>query len=350
MSLNSYVHATLAGEDALVFAFHGTGGDERQFLPPVRSIWPRAEIVAPRGDVSEQGGLRFFRRSGEGVYDFDDLARRTATMAAFVGAHKARAGQGRTIGVGYSNGANILTSVALAEPGLFDDVALLHPLIPWRPRDDSRLVGTRALITAGRRDPICPARETQALADFWLRQGPDMRLEWHEGGHELRDSEVAALTKWNREAVSPPHAAKQIGTCGGVRAPGCLAPRSARFDARISKASVDGPGERFFLSRIQRWLLVEVQQGLCDRLIQKGVKSVPGYGQIEPARRPGATKFAQMVQLTAAVQVDGDDPSVETDLGVGLRVGSTARRRTGFVGGARRRRPRIGRRTQTAAA
>ena len=144
MSLDSYVYATLPGEDALVFAFHGTGGDERQFLPLARSIWPLAEIVAPRGDVSEHGALRFFRRTGEGVYDFDDLARRTASMATFVSAHKARAGHARTLGIGCSNGANMLTSVALAEPGLFDDIALLHPLIPWRPRDDARLASLRS--------------------------------------------------------------------------------------------------------------------------------------------------------------------------------------------------------------
>ena len=61
----------------LVFAFHGTGGTETQFVPLVRELLPGAAIVAPRGDVSERGALRFFRRTGEGVYDMADLARRT---------------------------------------------------------------------------------------------------------------------------------------------------------------------------------------------------------------------------------------------------------------------------------
>ena len=81
-------------------------------------------------------------------------------------------GARRVIGVGYSNGANILAAVAFAEPGLFDDLALMHPLVPWRPADDARLAAARVLITAGRRDPICPPALTQALADFWSRQGP----------------------------------------------------------------------------------------------------------------------------------------------------------------------------------
>ena len=45
---------------------------------------PDAGVVSPRGDVSEMGAARFFRRTGEGVYDMADLARATAKMASFV--------------------------------------------------------------------------------------------------------------------------------------------------------------------------------------------------------------------------------------------------------------------------
>jgi phospholipase/carboxylesterase len=203
MSLDGYAYAASPGDGALVFAFHGTGGDERQLLPLARTVWPQATILAPRGDVREYGALRFFRRKAEGVYDFDDLARRTAAMAGFVRAHRARAQANRVIGIGYSNGANILASVAFAEPGLFDDIALMHPLIPWRPVDDARLAATRVLITAGQRDPICPPAQTLALAEFWSRQGAETKLEWSDGGHELSDSEIEALKLWSREAAKP---------------------------------------------------------------------------------------------------------------------------------------------------
>jgi phospholipase/carboxylesterase len=198
MSLDAYKYAAMPGDAGLVFAFHGTGGDERQLAPLARQIWPQAAIVAPRGDVSEHGALRFFRRKAEGVYDFEDLARRTATMVDFVRAHKARAGGGPVAGIGYSNGANILASVVFAAPDLFDEVALMHPLIPWTPADDSRLAAVRVVITAGRRDPICPPDETRALVDFLARQGAEISLEWHDGGHELRDSEIVALAAWRR--------------------------------------------------------------------------------------------------------------------------------------------------------
>lgn len=197
--MDSYIHfeepAARAGAP-LVFTFHGTGGNETQFAPLARQIWPGAHIISPRGDVSEHGALRFFRRRAEGVYDFDDLAARTRAMAGFLRAHKARAvAPSRVIGLGYSNGANILASVAFDNPDIFDDIALMHPLVPWTPADDPRLASLRVLITAGRRDPICPPAMTSALRDYFARQGAKVELEWHDGGHEIRPGETQAVAR-----------------------------------------------------------------------------------------------------------------------------------------------------------
>jgi phospholipase/carboxylesterase len=182
----------------LVFAFHGTGGTENQFVPLVRELMPGAAIVAPRGDVSEHGALRFFRRLGEGRYDMEDLARRTAVMAGFVEAHVAAARPSRVIGLGYSNGANILASVLFDRPRLFDDAVLMHPLIPWTP--EPAPIATRVLITAGERDPICPPEETQAL-EAWLRaQGTEVATHWHGGGHEIDRSEIPVVAAFLRRA------------------------------------------------------------------------------------------------------------------------------------------------------
>ena len=73
----------------LFLVFHGTGGDENQFFELAGQLLPGARIVAPRGDVSEGGALRYFRRTAEGVYDMADLAERTKRMLDFVGARKA---------------------------------------------------------------------------------------------------------------------------------------------------------------------------------------------------------------------------------------------------------------------
>ncbi len=177
----------------LVFTFHGTGGDETQFHGLAEQLLPSATVVSPRGDVSEMGALRYFRRTGEGVYDMDDLGRRTGAMAAFLANEKAAAAPGRTIGIGYSNGANILASVSFRHPGIADDLILMHPLIPWTPSPEPGLAGRRVLITAGERDPICPAPLTRALADYFEAQGAKVSLVWHPGGHEIAQSELKAI-------------------------------------------------------------------------------------------------------------------------------------------------------------
>ena len=196
MSKDTYIHRLHPQADATApsfYVFHGTGGDESQFFDLARQLRPDACIVAPRGDVSEGGAARYFRRTGEGVYDMDDLARRTTAMAEFIAATK---GDGPVFGLGYSNGANILASVMLEAPGLFDAAVLMHPLVPWTPAPVPGLAGRRVLITAGERDPICPAPQTRALADYFKAQGADVETAWHPGGHEVRNEELQAIARF----------------------------------------------------------------------------------------------------------------------------------------------------------
>ncbi|WP_342748573.1 alpha/beta hydrolase [Devosia submarina] len=177
----------------LFFVFHGTGGDENQFFALAEQLLPGAHVVAPRGDVSEGGALRYFRRTGEGVYDMDDLRQRTAKMAGFVQARK-KDGQ-KVVGLGYSNGANILASVQFAAPELFDASILMHPLIPFIPAD-AGFSGKRVLITAGQRDPMASTQTTQDLHDYFVRNGAEAAIQWHAGGHELRQEELLAAQRF----------------------------------------------------------------------------------------------------------------------------------------------------------
>ena len=192
-----YVHRLHAGAPGkpILFVLHGTGGDENQFFEFGRRLLPEATIVSPRGDISEHGAARFFKRTGEGVYDMEDLARATEKMAAYVKDLTVDHGASQILGLGFSNGANILANV-LIEKGLFDASVLMHPLIPFQPEVKGSLTGKRMLVTAGRRDPICPPELTARL-EAWLRaDGADVTLDWHEGGHELRPNEIEAARRF----------------------------------------------------------------------------------------------------------------------------------------------------------
>ena len=195
MAIDAYIHKALPGSPGgpLLFVFHGTGADEGQLPGLGRDLMPDATVISPRGDVSEHGAARFFRRTGEGVYDMADLARATDKMAGFIGSHIEAQKPASVLGLGYSNGANILASMLFSRPELFDAAVLMHPLIPFAPAPQPGLSDRRVLITAGRHDPIAPVAATQRLADYLERQAAEVDLFWHDGGHGLLAEEIEAV-------------------------------------------------------------------------------------------------------------------------------------------------------------
>ena len=201
MAMDSYIHNVRAGAagQPLFVVLHGTGGDENQFFDFGNRLLPQATVISPRGDVSEHGAARFFRRKAEGVYDLDDLARATKNMASFIEANRDHYQAGKVIGLGFSNGANILANVLIEFPDLFDAAVLMHPLIPFQPESKASEKPIKVLITAGERDPICPVPLTQSLSDYFAGTGADVSLVWHPGGHEIRSGEVDAV----REFIAP---------------------------------------------------------------------------------------------------------------------------------------------------
>jgi len=189
---HSYHHGGAASAP-VVIAFHGTGGDEHQFVELVHDVLPDASLMAPRADVSEFSANRFFRRTGEGVYDMQDLAFRTGKMLGFVESIRSRY-TGRPIyALGYSNGANILAAMLFERPGLFDRAALLHPLIPWTPRPQPGLRGRPVFISAGENDPICPLPRSLELIDWFAAQGASVETLIEPGGHSIGPQELAGL-------------------------------------------------------------------------------------------------------------------------------------------------------------
>lgn len=190
----SYHFAEVAAPSGspLLFLLHGTGGDENDLIDLGRQLLPNASLVSPRGDVSEAGAPRFFKRLGMGVYDMADLERATAKMAGFMAERIAAIEPSGVAALGYSNGANILAAVLFHKPELVDRVVLMHPLIPFDPPPQLHLAGRRVLITAGRRDPIAPAEMTLRLDAYLHAQGAQSAIAWHEGGHEIRREELEA--------------------------------------------------------------------------------------------------------------------------------------------------------------
>lgn len=199
----------LAGSTTLLL-LHGTGGDEDDLVPLGRMILPGAGMLSPRGNVLERGAPRFFRRLAEGVFDQEDLARRTAELAEFVGA-AARSYEldpAGIVAVGFSNGANIAASLLLRRAGVLRGAVLFSPMVPFEPESLPDLAGTPVFISAGRADPIAPAEQAERLAALLRRAGAEVTLHWEPGGHELTRSAVDAAREWIARCLTAGAAAR----------------------------------------------------------------------------------------------------------------------------------------------
>lgn len=189
----SVVHAGDPGLPLLVL-LHGTGGDEHDLVPLARQVLPRAPLLGVRGQVSEGGALRFFRRHAEGVLDLDDLRRRADGLAAWLRAEAARHGATRLVALGFSNGANIASALLFQHPGLLAGAALIRPMMIHDPDPRLDLAGTRVLLSAGRADPLVPTAQVEALAATYRAAGAEVTLAWQAAGHALVPGDVTVLT------------------------------------------------------------------------------------------------------------------------------------------------------------
>ena len=208
MSLDTFVHRWVpspAGDARTLLLLHGTGGDERDLLPLGPQLDPHAALLSPRGRVLENGAPRFFRRLAEGVFDPEDLARRTDEMAAWLAAAADGYGfdAGRVVAVGFSNGANLAASLLLRHPQALAGAVLFRAMVPFEPASPPRLDGRRVFLAAGRVDPLIPAAGSERLATILRGAGAEVTLRWADAGHGLLPGEVAAAREWLGERPEP---------------------------------------------------------------------------------------------------------------------------------------------------
>ena len=195
----NFVHQFIPGSsERTLLLLHGTGGDENELVPLGRELDPAAGLLSPRGPVLENGRARFFRRLAEGVFDLEDLERRTDELAEFVMA--AAEGYGfeaaKLVAVGYSNGANIAASVLLRRPGVLRAAILLRAMVPFMPEELPDLRGVQVWIGGGKQDTIIPRANTERLAEMLSGAGAEVSARFFDAGHGLTSAELVLAKRW----------------------------------------------------------------------------------------------------------------------------------------------------------
>jgi phospholipase/carboxylesterase len=185
-----------------ILVLHGTGGDENSLLPIAGALDPDAGVLSVRGKVLENGAPRFFRRLAEGVFDLEDLNVRTHELADFVeSAHKAyQFDADRVIAAGYSNGANIGSSLLFLRPESLGGAILLRAMVPFEPTHKHDLSAKRVFLSEGKYDPLVPHDNAEHLAHLLREQGAQVTLNWADLDHQLGRSDIDAAKDWLKRA------------------------------------------------------------------------------------------------------------------------------------------------------
>ncbi|MER9117187.1 alpha/beta hydrolase [Mesorhizobium sp. M0954] len=180
-----------------LFLLHGSGVDETTLLPLGRQIAPHAALVAVRGRIPQEDGFRWFTRITPTRFEQASIRAEAEAFAAFVAgvAKRHSLDLRHATFLGYSNGANLVSSVMLLHPGFIERAALLRPMPVLDEVPPADLSKARALIIAGAADltyvPFAPV-----LAALLNSHGAKVEAHTVASGHEIGDPDADIVRQW----------------------------------------------------------------------------------------------------------------------------------------------------------
>lgn len=183
---------------------HGTGGNEEDLLPLAQMIDASANVLSVRGNISENGMPRFFKRLAAGVFDEENLHEETKNLADFIDEAATEYGfdRSKVVALGYSNGANIAGSLLFTYKDVLKGALLHHPMVPFRGTELPDLNQVPIFIGAGKNDPICSPEESIELKDLLEKAGATVEIDWGQSGHSLTQQELTAAAQWYAENIA----------------------------------------------------------------------------------------------------------------------------------------------------
>jgi phospholipase/carboxylesterase len=178
---------------------HGTGGNESDLIPLAENFGNGYNILSVRGNVSENGMPRFFRRLGMGVFDEDDLRFRTDELVSFVKELSQKEGfeVNKVIALGYSNGANIAGATLVNYPGFLAGAILYRPMPPFKQLNiKGNAPQTPVLMTSGAMDGTVNQEDNNAYAEALQQAGYSVNHAILPTGHNLTQQDIVYTVNW----------------------------------------------------------------------------------------------------------------------------------------------------------
>ncbi|MCE7003861.1 alpha/beta hydrolase [Kibdelosporangium philippinense] len=182
----------------VLLLLHGTGGTPSDLIGLARELSPGSAILAPAGQVRENGMPRWFRRLREGVFDHEDVVYRSNELADFVvsAVKQYDLADRRLVGVGFSNGANIGVATVLLRPDALTEMVAFASMLPVPSPPALDLTGSRVFLSNGTRDPMAPLESNEDLVARLRERSVDVTVHRHPGGHQITLEAVEKARRW----------------------------------------------------------------------------------------------------------------------------------------------------------
>ncbi len=180
---------------------HGTGGTEKDLLAIGKKIDPNANLLSIRGNVSEYGMARYFKRKSIGVFDEDSLIDEAENLKDFL-IEESKIYQfdaKKMTVIGYSNGANMASAITFLHGKVFEHMILFHPMVPIRGIKIPDLKRMQIFIGAGENDQMMPEHEVHELTQIYQGANAEVEVFWTTYGHQLSKEELDAAKRWYQE-------------------------------------------------------------------------------------------------------------------------------------------------------
>ena len=206
-----------------VMMVHGRAGNSQsmwifsralQEIKPV-VLSPEAPLADPLGGYSwwMVGDAPREKRSSSYAVSEDDLQLGTQKLTAFIASLPELYGVdlSRLYAFGFSQGAAIVSTLALREPELFKGVAMLAGFIPRIVLQGGWDLGPHELppffIAHGTKDLVIPFTRAEEARDTLGRLGAKVSFHSDDVGHKIGSAGIKALQRWCAEVIGGPFTA-----------------------------------------------------------------------------------------------------------------------------------------------
>jgi phospholipase/carboxylesterase len=182
---------------------HGTGGNENDLLELGESFGSNLNLLSVRGNVSEHGMPRFFKRLGMGVFDEQDLAFRTDELLDFLKSVALKEGfdDKKIIALGYSNGANIAGAMLVNYPDALAGAVLFRPMQPFKTLPEFSSTSHAPLfLSSGAMDPTVDPDSIKAYVEALKKGGFEVNDLSLPASHNLTQQDVDLARDWFKKS------------------------------------------------------------------------------------------------------------------------------------------------------